>query len=217
VIGGIANAASYQQAFAPGMLISVFGTGLAPSRQSAASLPLPASMAGVSATVNGVTAPLHYVSPMQLNMQVPYETGAGAATLIVNNNGQSASSAFTVGAAAPGIFTNIAGMAVPNGSAARGDTITLFITGAGAVSPAVATGAAPPSTATLAQLPAPILNTIVTVGGVQAPIKFIGIPWALAGVVQINYQVPFTAPAGIQQVVVSVGGVSSASATLVVN
>jgi uncharacterized protein (TIGR03437 family) len=217
VIGGITNAASYQQVFAPGMIISVFGAGLAPSTLSAASLPLPSALAGVHATVNGVTAPLYYISSTQLNIQVPYETATGTATLTIDNNGQTASTTFAVGAAAPGIFTDVNGTVVPFGNASRGDTITLFITGAGAVSPAVATGAGPSSSATVEQLPAPLLNTTVTVGGVRAPLTFVGIPWALAGVVQINYTVPATAPTGTQQVIVNVGGVSSAAAKLVVN
>jgi uncharacterized protein (TIGR03437 family) len=216
-IFGLTNAASYEQAFAPGMIVSAFGSGLAPSTQAAAAVPLPPAMAGVSVTVNGVAAPLYYVSPTQLNIQVPYETPAGAAVLTVDNNGQSASQTFSVAAAAPGIFTDTGGTAVPHGSAARGQVITLFITGAGAVSPAVATGAAPPDSATVDQLPAPLLHTTVTVGGVAAPIWFVGIPWGLAGVVQINYQVPAASPLGTQQVVVKVGNVSSAPAKLVVN
>ena len=75
VITAIANGASYAQAFAPGMLMSVFGSGLSPVTRSANSTPLPLDIAGVSATVNGVSAPLYYVSPGQINVQVPYETG----------------------------------------------------------------------------------------------------------------------------------------------
>lgn len=86
-IGGVSNGASFQQAFAPGMILSVFGAQLAPSTLAAASLPLPLSLAGVSASVNGVPAPLYFVSTGQINIQVPYETGAGNAVLGVNNNG----------------------------------------------------------------------------------------------------------------------------------
>jgi len=46
---------------------------LAPAIQLAGVLPLPSLHAGVSATVNGVAAPLYYVSPGQINLQVPYE------------------------------------------------------------------------------------------------------------------------------------------------
>ena len=56
-------------------------------------------------------------------------------------NGQTASRSFTVTASAPGIFESSGG----NSTGARGQTITMYITGAGAVSPAVATGSGPAS------------------------------------------------------------------------
>ncbi|MGA3096346.1 MAG: protease pro-enzyme activation domain-containing protein [Bryobacteraceae bacterium] len=213
-IGGLANGASFQQAYAPGMIVSVFGTQLAPSSQAASSVPLPLGMAGVSATVNNVPAPFYYVSQGQLNVQIPYETGIGPATLVVNNNGQTVSQPFTVAALAPGIFTDQNDVVVPFGSAAPGDTITLYITGAGAVNPPVATGAAPDPSTPLANLPAPVQSTTVTVGGLAAPYVWTGIPWGLVGVVQVNYQVPSGVGLGEQPVVVSVGGVASAAAIL---
>ena len=54
----------------------------------------------------------------------------------------------------------------------------------------------------------------MTVGGLPAPIQFIGTPAGLVGVTQINYQVPATAPPGTDTVVVTVGGVASAPANL---
>ena len=80
-IGGVSNAASFGTALAPGAIMSVFGTGLAGELQSAPSIPLPLTLSGVSATVNGITAPIYFASSGQLNVQVPYETGAGAAVL----------------------------------------------------------------------------------------------------------------------------------------
>jgi len=217
-IGGVSHGASFQQAFAPGMILSVFGTQLAPSTQSAASLPLPLSLAGVTASVNGVPAPLYFVSPGQINVQVPYETGAGAAVLGVNNNGQVASFIFPVSAAAPGIFTdpNHAGALVPNSTGKRGDTLLAFITGEGLVSPMLATGASPFIDTPLALLPQPLLAVGVTVGGLPAPIAFAGIPPGLAGVTQINFVVPGSAPLGVQPVVVTVGGVASPPASLTI-
>jgi len=107
VISGLTDAAAFQQKYSPGMIMSVFSNGptLAPSgtAEDASSLPLPITIAGVSATVNGVDAPLYYVSPTQINLQVPWQTTAGAsATLVVNNNGQLASQTFNVAAASPG-------------------------------------------------------------------------------------------------------------------
>ncbi len=214
-IAALANGASYQQAFATGGILTVFGSQLAPSAQSAGSVPLPISTAGVAALINGVAAPLYYVSPGQLNIQVPYETPAGgAAVLSINNNGQLASQSFLVAAAAPGIFTDQNGLVVPTGSAARGEEIAIYLTGAGAVSPEVSTGAAPSLSAAIADLPKPAQTTTVTVGGVQATLDFVGIPSGLVGVTQINLVVPNGITLGTQPLVVTVGGVSSATAKL---
>lgn len=214
-IGGVTNGASFKTTFAPGMLMSVFGTGLAPQAQPAGSVPLPLSMQGVSVTVNGFTAPLYYVSPGQLNIQIPYETGAGPAILGVNNNGRVASFPFQVTPSAPGIFMDGAGNLVPYASGKRSQILLAFITGEGDVHPALITGKAP-TTTDVTKLPAPSLSASLTVGGVSAPIAFIGIPDGLVGVSQINFTVPASAPLGPQPVVVTVGGVASAPVTLTV-
>ena len=209
-IGGLTNGASFQQAYAPGMILSVFGSQLAPIAMSASAVPLPGSLAGVSATINGVTAPLYYISPGQLNIQIPYETGANStATLTVDNNGQTASASFHVAAAAPGIFADQNGAPVPYPSAARGQIITVYMTGDGPVSPPLATGAAPASGTPVGNLPKPAQAVTVTVGGVTASIQFIGIPSGLVGVTQINFQVPPVVTPGSVPVVVTVGGVAS--------
>jgi uncharacterized protein (TIGR03437 family) len=191
-ITSLANGASFLQAFAPGMVMSVFGSQLAPASAAAASVPLPTQLSNVTATVNGVAAPLYYVSPAQVNLQVPAQLQAGSAVLVISNNGQTASANFTLSAAAPGIFTDSSGSAVPFRSAKRGDTITLYVTGT-------------------ASLP-----VSVTVGGVAATITYVATPQALQGVVQVNYQVPAQAGLGTQPVVVTAGGVSSPSANLLV-
>jgi uncharacterized protein (TIGR03437 family) len=216
-IGGVSNGASFKGVFAPGMILSVFGSHLAPSTSSAASVPLPITMAGVAVTINGQAAPLYYISPGQLNIQIPYETAAGAtATVTINNNGQVASQSFLMAAVAPGIFTDANSAPVPNISAGRGQIVTLFITGAGAVTPSISTGSAPPAATAISDLPAPVQTAKVTVGGVLASIQFIGIPSGLVGVTQINYQVPGGIGLGPQPVVVAIGGVLSAPANLTV-
>jgi uncharacterized protein (TIGR03437 family) len=215
-ISGLTNGASFTNEYAPGMILSVFGSQLAPSIESATSVPLPISMAGVAVTVNGVAAPLYYVSPGQLNIQIPYETAANSTvSLSINNNGQVASQTFSVAAAAPGIFFGSqTGLIVPTGTGVRGQTMTLFITGAGSVTPPVATGAAPASGTATSNLPQPAQTTTVTVAGVNAPIQFIGIPVGLVGVTQINFQVPTGIGIGTQSVVVSTGGISSPAVRL---
>jgi subtilase family serine protease len=61
-IQGVTNAASYKQAFSSGEIVAVFGNLLAGSTQSAATVPLPTTLGGVSVTVNGVPAPLYFIS-----------------------------------------------------------------------------------------------------------------------------------------------------------
>jgi uncharacterized protein (TIGR03437 family) len=207
-ISAVSNGASFKTVFAQGMIASVFGTNFSTGTQAASSLPLPASMQGVSAMVNGVVAPLYYVSPGQVNLQIPYGIAAGTATISLTGAGGTATFPFTVQANAPGIFA-ASGALVPFATGKHGDTLLAFITGEGAVSPAIATGATPDPSTPYTQLPAPTASVAVTVGGVNAPIAFAGIPSGLAGATQINFVIPMTVPTGLQPVVVTIGGISS--------
>ena len=216
-IGSVANGASFKPSFAPGSVLSVFGSSLSPVTQSASSVPLPLSVSGVEVLVNGIAAPLYYVAPGQLNVQIPYETTINdVAVVSVNNNGQVTTHTFPVAAAAPGIFTTSSGALVPTAAAALGQEVAFYITGAGGVSPAIPDGAAPATSTAIANLPMPSARTTVTIGGAEATIDFIGIPWGLVGVTQINVQVPNGIPAGPQPVVVTVDGAASAPATITI-
>jgi len=215
VITGIANGASFQQAFAPGSIISVFGRDLAAGTQAAAAVPLIAYKAGITATVDGVNAPFYYVSPGQINLQIPYETQTCTARLTIGyTQGGSATVNVPVQAVAPGIFTNTQSLTVPQTRCGRGETCILYITGQGAVSPAIATGAAPASNATLAQLPRPVAPVAMTIGDVAAEVVFAGIPYGLVGVTQINFTVAPNTPVGTQRVVVKVGATESGGARI---
>jgi uncharacterized protein (TIGR03437 family) len=217
-INGLANGASFRQTYAPGMVLTVFGSNLADATWVASSVPLPVQVSGFSVTIGGVNAPLYYISPGQLNVQIPYETPVNRPVILtVDNNGRTASTTLTVAAAAPGLFTDANGAIVPTATVARGGVVVLYLTGMGAVSPAIATGAAPAAGTPVAQLPAPVQQTSVSIGGVATGvIEFAGIPTALVGVAQINLLVPANAPLGTQPVVVAIGGVASAPATILV-
>jgi uncharacterized protein (TIGR03437 family) len=215
-IGGISNAATGRQTYAPGMILSIYGTALGSFAQSTATIPLPQYLAGFEAMINGVVAPLYYVSPNQVNVQIPYETNPGPATLIVGNPYANLTYNFTVSAAAPGIFTFQNGSINPFPSATRGQTVTLYVTGEGQVAPSLATGATPADRTETGSLPKPRLPVTVTVGGAAATIQFIGIPSGLVGVTQINYTVPSAIATGVQPVIVTVGGVASPAASLTI-
>lgn len=211
VITGAGNAASGQSSFAPGMLMSVYGSlfSSAPA-QKAATIPLLNYMAGFQARINGLPAPLYYVSPTQVNLQIPYETAVGPATLVVTNGQDVASYSFQVAASAPGIFMDANGAAVPYPSGARGQVYVLFVTGEGQVLPALATGTTPAPATAISNLPAPRGAVTMTVGGATVQrILFAGIPSGLAGVTQINFVIPADAPFGVQPLIVTVGGVPS--------
>jgi len=210
LISGAANSASYQAAASPGMLLAVFGSQLANVTEQVSTNPAPFSIAGVRATVNGLPAPLIYVSPGQLNIQIPYEAGAGPAVLGIDNNGQIAGWQFQIAPSAPGIFTDDKGILSPNASAPQGGIGTLYVTGAGEVSPErwtafYATGPA-------AILPKPQLPVTVTVGGVPALVQYVGLAPGKLGITQINFVAPPSLPVGTQPVVVTIGGVSSPAA-----
>ncbi len=210
---GVTNAASGAQAFSAGEIMAVYGTLLAGSALSASTLPLPTMLGGATATVNGTPAPLFFVSPGQINLQVPYGLPSGTpATLTVNYNGQSATTEFYVTNTSPGIFVDSTGAPAGAQTAKRGQTIAIYVTGLGSVSPQPATGALPSAGAT----PTPLQTPIITVAGVPASTvyAYLGIPAWAVGLTQINFTVPLGAPLGPQPLVVSSGTSISAPATI---
>jgi len=217
-VGGLTNGASFEQVFAPGMVLSVFGRNLANNNagQQARSLPLPQTLNGSVATINGIPAPYYYAGLLQLNIQIPYETAPGPAVLAVTAYGQTYTKSFNVSPSAPGIFVGPDGATVPYGSGSRGQIYVMFITGEGYVDPPLATGATPPVNPDPTKYPKPKLPVTLTIGGAQAQLLFVGIPPGLAGVTQINFVVPPDAPLGLQPVVVKVGDAVSKPANFTV-
>jgi uncharacterized protein (TIGR03437 family) len=216
-ISSLTNAFSYIPTASPGEIMTVFGSQLATSVQLASDVPLPFAMDGVTAAVNGLAAPLYYTSPGQLNIQIPFEAGIGNAVLGVNNHGQISGYQFQIAASAPAIVTDINGNIVPGvlPSNPLGTVAVMYLTGDGDMTPALATGTAPAAGTALTSLPRPRLPVSVTVAGVQAFLQFIGVTPGVVGLTQVNLIVPRSVTAGIQPVVVTVGGVSSPPAHLI--
>ena len=213
--GGFGNAASYGPGIAPGSLLAIFGTNLAPVKSQASAIPLPKQLDGVAVTINGIEAPLYYVSPNQLNVQVPIEVPPGLAQVSVSVNGKSDKQSLQIAAVAPGIF-NDGLRPVPFGSGRRGEYRMVFITGQGPVSPSPATGATPAAGTPVGELPQFLDAVKIAIGGVPVPILFSGIPSGLVGVSQINFQVPPDTPLGDQPMIVTVGGQPSQVVTFTV-
>jgi uncharacterized protein (TIGR03437 family) len=214
-IQGIVNAASGQQAFSPGTIISIYGALLASGTAPAASIPLPTSLLGTSVSVNGISAPLYFVSPSQINLQIPYAVSVStAATVTVTFGTNTVSATIPISSASPGIFVDYTTHApVGSPTAQRGQTIALYVTGGGAVQPSVTTGATPGSSA----IPVPTQPVIVSVGNVMTnSFAYIGVPaWAI-GLIQINFAIPANAPLGSQPVQVWINGTISAPANIVI-
>lgn len=222
-IGSVVNAASFatgNATAAPGSLVTLLGTGMAASTAAATSFPLPVSLAGVSVYVNGVNAPLIYVSPAQINFQMPWGARAGTATVTLLASGtQSNVLTFPVSAAAPGVFagavlvsaTGQAAVAAKGRAIHAGEYLTVLATGLGAVSTTPDDGAAL-ADFTLDSL---TVTPTVTIGGISATVAFAGLappgpnPYT-AGVYQLNVLVPAGVAAGDGvPVVVTSSGVAS--------
>jgi len=208
-ITAVGNALSFMQSASPGMLMTVFGSQLSTSTQQASGLPLANSLAGVSATVNGWPAPLLYVSPGQVNLQVPYEAGAGPATLGINNNGQIGGYQFNVSPSAPGIMSTVI-------TSKPGAFATIYVTGYGDTDQSIPDGVQVPNGTPVASLPLALLPLSVTVAGQPALIQFAGVTPGVVGLMQINLIVPTTVSPGTQPVVVTIGGVASPPVNIIV-
>jgi uncharacterized protein (TIGR03437 family) len=222
--GGVVDAAIFTAPVVPGSLVSIFGTDLSSGTASAAAIPLPATLGEATVTFNGFPAPLLYVSPGQIDAQIPWQVSAtGPVSVVVTNAGvSSAPQAVQVGAFSPGLFA-FAGHAIainPDGSLAAptgsiaglashpatpGDTLMLLATGLGPVTPAGITGNNSPN---------PLRSTttvpIVLIGGASAPVTFSGLSPQFVGVYQINVVMPLTAlPANAAPLQIEAGGSTS--------
>ena len=217
---GVVNAASFVPRISPGALATVFGSNFA-LVNAGAQTPLPTSVESVSVSVNGQLAPVLYVTPTQVNFQVPWETALGPATVTVAVNG-GASNAVTVNAlgAAPGLFSTSSGQAIvqnsdytlnsPSNPAKVGSTIIAYLSGSGSVSPAVADGAiAPLGTVVYANA-----ASSATIGSSTAQVAFAGLAPGFVGLVQVNIVVPSGLATGTYPLTVTIGSETSNSATI---
>lgn len=215
-IAAVVDAASNQPAGSPGALMTVYGANLSVGTATASGTPLPYTLGGVSATVNNMPAPLLYVSPTQINLQVPYSAGMGPSVFGINNNGAAGGFQMPLAASSPAIYLNTDGTIAGASSVAQGGYATLYIDGAGEVTPALKSGYATVTGTPVSTMPKPVLPLSVTVGGVPCTVTFSGISTGLTGTVQVNINVPASVPIGVQPIVVTVGGVASPAANIMV-
>jgi uncharacterized protein (TIGR03437 family) len=211
---GTVNAASFapDQPVAAGSLVAIFGTSFAAATALADSVPLSTTLGVTSVTFNGVPAPLDFVTPGQINAQVPFNvfsdgSTSGTVNVVVTNGGvSSAPQPVVINPVAPGVFTSngyaiayfgsgtdprFGDLAAPVGTfpgslpAHPGDVLTILATGLGAVTPSVQTGS--PS---FDQLRTTVLTPTVLVGNVPAQLLFSGLTPSYPGIYQVNISVP---------------------------
>lgn len=223
-----ASAASFKNVAAPGEIIALFGAGLASGRFTATTQPLPTTLTGVQVLVNGTPAPLFFVSPGQINFQVPLSTAAttnspgfpsGTALLEVVNNSQLIRlGTLQVAPITPGLFTTTANGrgAVSAIDAVRGNSapfdakqangqpniIALFGTGFGA-----------DATDTNGNQAG---STQVTFDGVAGTVLYAGRAPGFTGLNQINVQFPANITAGTRTMIISRNGLASAPVTVTI-
>ncbi len=106
----LVNAASFasDNILSPDAIGAAFGnfSTLNNTTYSAATIPLPTTLGGVSVAINGQPAGLGFVGPNQINLVVPHGVADGQATIIVTDqSGSTKSGTFTVVRSRPGIFT----------------------------------------------------------------------------------------------------------------
>jgi uncharacterized protein (TIGR03437 family) len=221
--GGVVNGASFApfpNPIAAGEIVALFGTNFAAETLQAATVPLPTTLGNAQVLMNGIAAPLFFVSAGQINAQVPWQL-AGNRTInvrVVTGNVQSNTAATSFLEGSPGIFllpqtttaivSHVDGSLVSAGNpASRGEVVILYATGLGPVTNTPASGAAGPGDP-LARV---IANAVVQVGGnTFATVHFAGLSPGFVGLYQMNIQLPNDAPVGdAVNVQVFSGGVSN--------
>ncbi|HEY2016366.1 MAG TPA: hypothetical protein VGH38_22835, partial [Bryobacteraceae bacterium] len=203
VLDNVLNSADFTKPVAPGGLISIFGSALSPMTLSSTDTPLPTVLADSCLTVNGVIVHVSFVSPTQINAQLPFQIDGSAEMVLRTPGGISDALRFTILPAAPSVFrsgtagpqtgiptivraTNNELVTVSN-PVHPNDRITIYLTGMGQTTPGIPDGSAAPSD----PLSTPLLPATVTLGGTGLFVDFAGLAPGMVGVYQINATVPF--------------------------
>ena len=219
-ITSVLNAASFQPGIEAGSWAMIAGSNLANLTRpwQAADFNgdnLPTSLNGVSVTIDGQPAFLSYISPSQINVQVPSDSATGAVNVVVNNNGaisapapaqlQTYAPAFFIQPGTNLVFASLLPSYMPISSSAPahpGDTVVLWGTGFGPTTPQAPAGTivsgvpfAPTPSVTVGGVSVPVLSSVLTVGS--------------AGLYQITIQLPSNVPTGTVAIQASIGGVQT--------
>jgi uncharacterized protein (TIGR03437 family) len=216
------NAANFiPRALAPntfGTLTPLTGGRFAPETATTPGVPLPKVLADTQVLINETAAPLHYVSPGQINFIVPWNaptSGAAEVQVVRVSTGQVvAAGTIQLDQVSPGIFystslgnNNYQAAVInakdgtvngPTNPVARGDYITIFATGQGMVSNPPADGDVPRTLTSTPYTPrvgigACFVDSCAPAQGETVPpdpVQFSGLSPEFPGLWQINVRVP---------------------------
>lgn len=207
-IGRVVSAADGVSAVAPGGLFSIYGTNLSPTNVATKEIPLPTALGDSCLTVNGQPVPMIFVSPNQINGQMPYQTVGNVALIVHTPGGVSDNYNLTVPSNAPAVFraevtpgeafptvvraaNNL--MATDANPIHRNDVLVIYLTGLGKVTPFVENGRPAPSDPLATTVTAPQVN----IGGVGLPVLYSGLTPGQVGLYQLNVSVPANTPKGL--------------------
>jgi uncharacterized protein (TIGR03437 family) len=220
-IDNIVNAADYTANIAPGGLISVFGEQLSPVNLATSEIPVPTALADSCLTVNGLPVPILFVSPGQINAQMPFEMIGDVTMILRTPGGVSDNFNLSIIPGAPAVFRanipqlgptpvvvrNSNGKLVTGADPVhRGDALIIWATGLGQTTPAGQTGLPSPSKPLAQALNVPQ----ITLGNMDLPLIYAGLAPHYVGVYQINVQVPRNVPSGLSvPLVINQGGTST--------
>ena len=209
--GGLVNAASYTaggvtgNGIAPGSIAVLFGARLATDTWVPDPLLFPTQLGGTNVKVGGIAAHLIYVSPDQIDFQMP--VSVSGATSVVVSTAAGPSMPYPINAVdAFGVFTRQAGgcgpaaamntapdgtlsLNTPLNSASPGDVLAIFGTGLFPVSPAPPDGVPAPSSP-LGTYTGAAGGTVFDTNGPSSPNAFVGAAAGLVGTDQVNVPVP---------------------------
>jgi uncharacterized protein (TIGR03437 family) len=229
-INSVLNSADNKAGVAPGGLISVYGLQMTPTNAATAQIPLPTALAESCLVVNGAPIPLLYVSPTQVNAQLPYNVAGNNSMAIHSPAGISNNYLFTVLPTAPAVFqagyvdgldtadiyrAANAELVTPTNPVHPKDTLVIYLTGMGKTFPEIDAGLAAPAY--------PLANAVavptITLGGTALRVDYAGLAPGWAGLYQINVYVPPSgAPQGLTMpLVITQGGYSTTYNVRVVN
>ena len=208
-IQSVVNAADGGKGIAPGGLMSIYGQQFSPVNIATNEIPVPTALADSCLTVNGLPVPIFFVSPTQINAQMPFSM-VGSVTMILRTpGGVSDNYNTTVLPSAPSVFrANIEGLGsdVPtivrftNGEIVtasnpvhKNDSLVIYLTGLGVTTPAVGDGMPGPSDPLATAIVAPQ----VTLGSANLALLYAGMTPGEVGVYQINVKVPSSVQTGL--------------------